>query len=72
LSVPPPPHHPQAWPADLPLIKPVFREGGANDTGGVNGTGGGVVVRDELDMGIVVYSCSFAIISLMILSQVYI
>jgi hypothetical protein len=47
----------QTWPAELPLIK--MGDGG-------NGTD----AEDELDMGVVFYSCSFAVISLMILSQV--
>ena len=46
----------QPWPAELPLISTVEY---------VNGT-----AKDELDMGVVLYSCSFVVISLMILSQV--
>jgi hypothetical protein len=30
----------------------------------------GTDAEDELDMGVVIFSCSFAVISLMILSQV--
>ncbi len=48
----------QPWPDDLPLITTVEY---------VNGT-----AKEELDMGVVLYSCSFVIISLMILSQVQI
>ncbi len=47
----------QPWPAELPLIK-------------MGAGGNGADAEDELDMGVVVYSCSFAVISLMILSQV--
>ncbi len=46
----------QPWPAELPLISII-------DT--VNGT-----TKQELDMGVVLYSCSFVVISIMILSQV--
>ena len=47
----------QPWPADLPLISTVEAADGTSS--------------DELDMGVVLYSCSFVVISLMILSQVW-
>jgi hypothetical protein len=47
----------QPWPADLPLISTVEAADGT--------------ASDELDMGVVLYSCSFVVISLMILSQVW-
>ena len=46
----------QPWPAELPLISTVEAADGT--------------ARDELDMGVVLYSCSFVVIALMILSQV--
>jgi hypothetical protein len=46
----------QPWPADLPLVAVMTDEDGAETEG--------------LDMGVVLYSCSFAVIFLMILSQV--
>ena len=46
----------QPWPADLPLITVTAAEDGTE--------------VEELDMGVVLYSCSFAVIFLMILSQV--
>jgi hypothetical protein len=48
----------QPWPAELPLITTVEY---------VDGT-----AKEELDMGVVLYSCSFVVIFLMILSQVQI
>ncbi len=45
----------QPWPAELPLIATVDSPDGD---------------VEALDMGVVVYSCSFVVISLMILSQV--
>ncbi len=46
----------QGWPEELPLIA---TEGGADGA-----------AEDRLDMGVIVYSCSFAVILLMILAQV--
>jgi hypothetical protein len=46
----------QPWPADLPLIAVSTDEDGTE--------------VEALDMGVVLYSCSFAVIFLMILSQV--
>ncbi len=46
----------QPWPTDLPLV-------------GVS-TGEDGTEVEELDLGVVLYSCSFAVIFLMILSQV--
>jgi hypothetical protein len=46
----------QAWPNDLPLI---------STEAAVDGTS-----VDRLDMGVIMFSCSFAVILLMILSQV--
>ena len=46
----------QPWPLDLPLVVVSMDE---------DGTEG-----EDLDMGVVLYSCSFAVIFLMILSQV--
>ncbi len=51
-----PPRLRQAWPADLPLIS---RETAADGT-----------LVDQLDVGVIMFSCSFAVILLMILSQV--
>ncbi len=45
----------QAWPSELPLV---------------SGVEGDEMAVGELNTGVVVYSCSFAVILLMILSQV--
>jgi hypothetical protein len=45
----------QPWPADLPLFVETTAEDGTES--------------EELDMGVVFYSCSFAVIFIMILSQ---
>jgi hypothetical protein len=51
-----PPRTRQPWPAELPLIAVSTEEDGTE--------------VEALDMGVVLYSCSFAVIFLMILSQV--
>jgi hypothetical protein len=45
----------QSWPSELPLV---------------SGVEGDEMAMGELNTGVVVYSCSFAVILLMILSQV--
>jgi hypothetical protein len=47
----------QPWPVELPLITILEAADGTSQEG--------------LDMGVVLYSCSFVVISLMILSQVH-
>ena len=49
-------HPRQPWPVDLPLVTVSTEDDGAE--------------VEVLDMGVVLYSCSFAVIFLMILSQV--
>ncbi len=56
IATPQSPAPRQAWPGDLPLI---------NAEAAANGTS-----ADRLNMGVIMYSCSFAVILLMILSQV--
>ena len=49
-------HPRQPWPTDLPLIAVSMEDDGTE--------------VEDLDMGVVLYSCSFAVIFLMILAQV--